>query len=79
MSAALLAYLAARKRHKAQKKRRDIDEVIEALKDDEDREEDRVLQMSLTASKEEGTPAQPNARARTRAREHGRALVSCHF
>jgi hypothetical protein len=42
MSAALLAYLAARKRHKAARNRRDIDAVIDALKDDEDRAEDKA-------------------------------------
>ena len=40
MSAALLAYLAARKRHKKEKKRREIDALIDALKDDEDRQDD---------------------------------------
>ena len=36
MSAALLAYLAARKRNVAQRKRKAINAVIEALKDDDD-------------------------------------------
>ena len=46
MSAALLAYLAARKRHKAVRKRRQIDGIIDALKDDEDREDDRLQSLA---------------------------------
>lgn len=46
MSAALLAYLAARKRHKKARKRRQIDGIIDALKDDEDREVDRLQSLA---------------------------------
>ena len=52
MSAALLAYLAARKRHKQQKKRRDIDAVIDALMDDEDRLDDLAQANALAAQKQ---------------------------
>ena len=51
MSAALLAYLAARKRHKKEKKRREIDAVIEALKDEDDKKEDAAAANALAQEK----------------------------
>ena len=69
MSAALLAYLAARKRHKAAKKRRDIDAVIDALKDDEDREDDRLAAAQTADAQAEVKRMREATRQRVRARE----------
>ena len=69
MSAALLAYLAARKRHKKEKKRREIDAVIEALKDDEDREDDRAAAKLLQDTKDKQLAAREESRRQERARE----------
>lgn len=65
MSAALLAYLAARKRHKNEKKRRAISSVIDALKDDEDREDERIE----AARQEEANAEAKMERQRTLQRE----------
>ena len=69
MSAALLAYLAARKRHKAAKKRRDIDAVIDALKDEDDREEDRVAALQTADAKAAARAARETTRKEELAQE----------
>ena len=69
MSAALLAYLAARKRHKQQKKRRDIDAVIDALKDDEDRLDDLAQANALAAQKQLEAEQRDEQEKEERARE----------
>ena len=69
MSAALLAYLAARKRHKAEKERRNIDAVIDALKDEEDHEADRAAAVEKKAREAEATLEKTRERQRLLASE----------